>query len=405
MRQFNYNYRSFMENRHGFVTMLPHPKLLHPYMGIAGGDAYYPVVQHIDDSMYGTNFAEFFKKSNITSRHKVKMFFPEIKKGLATVGDIKYSANSNPEDTVSVSGKIITDGKYEEYIVIDNFLAEFEVEVSVDFGSRITPSHPVEVVCDYIDIFVFNQRISLTVHDNTLLFVPYAMSYPVSTPPEAARAEASSTNLEVNSDASYGFILNKSAKDAFVKRGFSPTKIDTIMLDIEKKKNVAANDFRDMNEENSLSANVGQAHGISEKHIMVLPRAIFPAGTEQTRYFSEPGKRNDIAENTGYENIPLLLVSGTKSCCEIKKGATCSPHFEKYKVFASEMCPIPKECMLDKCKAQSSFVVENRIVNTLLALMELPFEEMDVRVYKQNATLRRLKGIADRLENDIVEEI
>lgn len=165
MRQFNYFYSSHIENKHGFFTFIPHANFFHPYFGFAeigynyGPAPYLPAIN-------------FFHSNNISFSHKVKVFFPEIRTGVIYIDKIKYSIDSNPIDEAKISYEVKKNSHYYDFVEIKNHIAEFEVEITVKHKySGIY--HPIEVKCDYIDILLYKQRISITETQSSIKMVPY----------------------------------------------------------------------------------------------------------------------------------------------------------------------------------------------------------------------------------------
>jgi len=367
MRQFNYKYKSYLKNRHGFVNMVPDAKLLHDYMGISGKYGM-PVFQTPGAKFYGELFCDIFKDNKRTFQHKVKMFFPEIKHGVISIDKIQYSMESDPVDDVSMEYRLIQNGKYEEYYVIDDFVVEFEIEVSVSFGKRNSITKPVEIFCDYIDVYVHNQLISLTVHDNNILFVPYAMSYRLDMPPEAARNETDSSNMTVNTDLSYGFILNKASRDKMEEKGFKTTEMDMLLLDSKKKIQGLKEDVVDNPMDTGIPGPlVAKRHsGVSKKYMISLPESIFP-------------------DRMTYSGLPIFNSENCLSCCDVKKLGWCSVHFKPYGLPMSSPCPPPAPPCGEKCSKFTRYTVRNRLIDTLLILMDKTFEELDSLVVKHSS--------------------
>jgi hypothetical protein len=348
-----------MENRHGFVNMLPHAKFLHPVMGWSGfhGPA---IFQTRSNPNYSQNFCALIASGKYVYKHHVKMFFPEIRKGMLLVDKLKYSIDKSESDTVELSTKVIVDGKFEEYVSIDDFIAEFTVEISLSFGERGSITAPVEIYCDFIDIYIHNQKISLTVHDNNLLFIPYLMSYRADFPPEVARLDNKSLNLELNSSLSYGFIMNEDAKEKFEEKGFSPVSIDTVLLDTKKLKEALVHDIGNSG---SFSINRNPVDiftsmdTVSKKFAMLLPQAIFP-------------------DRMTLSGLPIFDSDIVMPCCGYWKLGLCSPYLPRYGVKVPAQCS-PFPCDSPPCEDQPQYEVRNRCIDGYMLLAEKDFEYLD----------------------------
>jgi len=168
MRQFNYFYTSFMENKHGFISLIPHAKVFHPYFGLydIGYNGYAPKLKPYK------RIIDFFHKTSLQFKHKVKIFFPEIRKGMIYIDKIKYSVVSNPIDEVSIKHSISKNTEFLDYVPIENHIAEFEIDIEV-FTKYSGVHYPIEIHCDYIDILLYKQRISLTETVQTIKIIPY----------------------------------------------------------------------------------------------------------------------------------------------------------------------------------------------------------------------------------------
>ena len=359
MRQYNYKYRSYMRNKHGFVNMVPDAKLLHPYMGFSGYHGA-PVFQTKNNPGYSSIFCSLFSEKKYTYKHTVKMFFPEIKNGVLCVDKIKYNIDSSTEDYVSVSHRVIFDGKYEDYAVINDFKAEFEIDIEVDFGKRNSIQNPVEISCDFIDVYIQDQKISLVVHDNNLLFIPYAMSYKTEFPPEVARLDSKSTNIVVNSDVSYGFILNESSRKKLEEKGFECPKVNTDILDLNSLADRVTSIKVANNEGNGLNISSLDKiqSGVSNKYIVLLPQSIFP--TRMT-----------------YEGLPIFNSEINMDCCGYWKAGLCSPYFKIYGIPIAESCDPVKCPESGKCKSTPQYEIRNKIIDGYLVLADMEWKELD----------------------------
>jgi len=358
MRQFSYKYRSYMFNRHGFVNMVPDAKMLHPYLGFSGyhGQCTF---QTAANPNYSKEFCSIFSSGDMKMRHSVKIFFPEVRSGVIAIDKVKYSIDKSEDDDVKVASRVIFDGKYKEYIEIKDFTAKFDIEISVSFGRRGSIQHPVEVFCDFIDIYIHNQRISLTIHDNTLLFIPYVMSYRTEFPPEAARLERSGVNFDINSDVSYGFILNEDAAKKLRSKGFDSGKLDNIMIDTLKHNNYYTDgmwDHGDMHNPDikTLLQEIGPS---TDRYICTLPQSIFP-------------------DKMTLAGIPIFDSEKIMSCCDIKKAGLCSPYYSMYRIDVPPKC-VPTQCDSKRCQEQYQYDVRNKVLDSYLVLSQKPIEELD----------------------------
>jgi hypothetical protein len=397
-----------MKNRHGFATMMPTAKLLHPFIGVDGGECY-PVFQSGGRVYYGTDFCESFKNRKIGNRHVVKLFFPEIKHGLLYVDEAKYSVIASKEDEgVVVTSEIVRDGKYEEYFVIKDFKAEFEIEVQVDFGKRGSITDPVEVICDFIDIFVHNQRISLVTHDNNFLFIPYEMSYRKNLPPEIARTDSASFNVDASSDPDYAFIINRATKEKLESKGFECPPIDLTMLrikQIEIEERYA--DFN-MEQTSSISKTIKDKKNMGSKFLFSLPEAIFPEKLACPRLVGEGGvpySKNPVPPDF---QVPIFDSDMIDRTCSIIRRCSETPHYEKYKVLASDapppVCTGIRVCSA-KQVAQSQLQNKNLVIDGYLIFAELSWEKLDKLDFANKVYARRARGIKDKAEVEIEEEL
>ena len=371
-----------MRNRHGFVNMVPDAKMLHPYIGFSGYHGY-PTFQTKNNPGYSQNFCSLFQRGDHVFKHNVKMFFPEIKHGVLSVDEVKYSVEASDDDHVEVTSRVVLDGKYEEYAVIDDFTAEFEIEITVNFGPRWSITKPVEIFCDYIDVYVHNQRISLTVHDNNLLFIPYAMSYKTEFPPEVARLDSKSINIVTNADVSYGFILNDASKDKLESKGFDCAKLDGSLLDTKKLVMNVTNKEVGNSEHHGLPiGGLADAYGgVSDKYVVLLPQSIFP----------------DRMTLTG---VPVFNSEMNMKCCDYKTAGWCTPYFEIYDVNAHPECP-PMECKDEVCIDTPQYEVRNKVIDGYLILADKSWAELD-KLSGTEDTKKRARDLAK--QNIVVEE-
>ena len=169
MRQFNYFYSSYIENHHGFFTFIPHANLFHPFFGLADIGFKYDYYPYLD-------IIKWFYDNPLKFKHTVKIFFPEIKYGLIYIDKIKYSVNSSSKDNAKISYVVKKNSNYLDYVEIKDHIAEFEVEIEV-FTKYTGIFEPIIVSCDYIDVLLFNQRISITEHQGSIKMIPYLSSH------------------------------------------------------------------------------------------------------------------------------------------------------------------------------------------------------------------------------------
>ncbi len=359
MRQFNYKYRSFMRNRHGFVNMVPDAKFLHPYIGFSGYHGH-PTFQTKNNPAYSQNFCSLFTESPRVFTHDVKIFFPEIKHGVLSVDSIKYSHDAHADDEVNIKAKVIEAGKYEEYFVINDFTAEFTIEITVDFGPRGSILHPVEVFCDFIDVYVQNQLISLTVHDNNLLFVPYVISYSTDFPLEVARLDSESTNIVVSTDLSYGFIINEASKKKMEDKGFNSARLDMVLLDTKKMVDNTIGAESENSEDFGLPFDevINSYSGVSEKYLILLPQSIFP-------------------DKMSLSGLPIFNSEINMKCCDYKKAGWCTPYFGIYDIpYISGECA-PDMCLDEDCIDTPQYEVRNKVIDGYMILAEKSWDELD----------------------------
>ena len=377
-----------MKNRHGFLNMVPHAKFLHPYMGFSGKDSD-PVFRKASNPNYSQTFSNLYINSNKTFEHKVKLFFPEIKHGVISVSDIKYSMDneSSDDDGVSISHKLIPGNKYEEYYVIEDFNVEFIIEITLDFGERNSIVAPVTVLCDFIDIYVHNQKITISTHDNSLLFIPYLMSYKTDFPPEAARQEIDFKNISVNSDLQYGFIIDDFVYEKLSTLRLNPSILDLGMLNAKKRSlgmiSDAGNEGGSYLNFDSISA----YSGVSKKYIFSLPQSIFPDKMTLTE--------------TG---LPIFDSEICSSCCKHWAVTWGSAYFEQYEVPIIEKIDQPVECdkTPPKCEEMTQYEIRNKVIDGYLLLLDKSWEELDrLNIKIVNAIKQRIVSEGIYIEEDI----
>ncbi len=360
MRQFGYSYRSYMKNRHGFVNMVPHAKFLHSYMGFSGADSD-PVFRTGANKTYSADFCAAFIATNRTFEHKVKLFFPEIKHGVVSVSDVKYSAdNESEDDDVSFSYQVAEGPKYKEYYVIDNFTVEFTIEITVDFGERRSIVAPTTIFCDFIDIYVHNQKITISTHDNVLLFIPYLMSYKTDFPPEVARLDTDFKNTTVNSDQQYGFIVDELSHEKLSNLRLDPSMIDLGLLNTKKRVMGMINDAG--NEGGSFLdyTSIGAYAGIGKKYIFTLPQAIFP-------------------DKMTLNGLPIFNSEINSSCCTHYGKKWGSAYFDQYEIPIPAEIPEPIECdkTPPKCQEMTQYEIRNKVIDGYILFSEKTWDELD----------------------------
>ncbi len=360
MRNFTYRYRSYMKNRHGFLNMVPHAKFLHPYMGFSGAicDPVFRVGSLPD---YSRRFCNVFLQSSRVFEHKVKLFFPEIKHGMISISDVKYSVSKeSDDDDVTVTHKIIEGPKYKEYYVIEDFSVEFTIEVIVNFGERGSVVAPTTVFCDFMDLYVHNQKISITTHENNLLFIPYLMSYRTDFPPELARLETDFSNIAVNSDLQYGFIIDDKSQEKLEELRLNPSMIDIGLLNTKKRTagmiSDAGNEGGAFMDITSISA----YSGVGKKYIFSLPQAIFP-------------------DRMTLIGLPLFDSELVVSCCDHWGKTWGSGYFKQYDVpiIAEILGPVECEKTPPDCMEMTSYEIRNKVIDGYVLLSDKPWDELD----------------------------
>ena len=213
MRQFQYFYSSYIENKHGFLTFWPHANLLHPLFGIA--DIGYNPIDITQGSPYEP-YAKYYGSTTQRFTHKIQIFFPEIREGFVYIDKIKYSVESNPIDDVRLDYKLHKNSKYYDYVQIKNHLATFEIEIIVDtaYGGVF---HPIEVSCDYIDVLIHQQRISITETQSTVKIVPYISGHHTDRPMYYLNPSDKAITHMKSTNPTYQIILPKES-GKFVER-------------------------------------------------------------------------------------------------------------------------------------------------------------------------------------------
>lgn len=385
MRQFAYRYRSYMKNRHGFVNMVPHAKFLHPYMGFSGADSE-PVFRTGSKDEYSKTFCSAFINSDMTFEHKVKLFFPEIKHGVVSVSDVKYSVeNEDENDDVSFSYKVIEGPKYKEYFVIEDFSVEFTIEITVDFGDRNSVVSPTTILCDFIDIYVHNQKITITTHDNSLLFIPYLISYRTDFPPEIARLDTDFKNVAVNSDQQYGFIVDDLSYDKLLELKLDPSMIDLGLLNTKKRITGMISDAG--NEGGSFldATSIAAYGGVGKKYMFTLPQAIFP-------------------DKMTLNGLPVFDSELSSSCCKHHGKAWGSAYFKQYEVPIPAKIEMPIECedTPPECQEMTAYEIRNKVIDGYILFSEKTWDELDrLSSAIANSEKQRVDALNAYIEEDI----
>ena len=212
MRQFNYFYTSFIENKHGFFTFIPHANMFHPYFGLGDigfNGEYNPYLPLI----------KLFHGKNISFKHTIKIFFPEIREGYIYVDKLKYSVNTNPIDGAEISYNIEKNSEYSDYVPIKNHIAEFKINIVVKTKySGIW--YPINVSCDYVDILLFQQRISITETQSSIKMIPYLGAYHTDKPLFYLTSSAKSVVNMRNTTLTYDVLLPKESAEELAKYNF-----------------------------------------------------------------------------------------------------------------------------------------------------------------------------------------
>lgn len=229
MRQFNYFYSSYIKNKHGFLTFVPHANIFHPYFGFAE-------IGYNGEKIPYLNLLNLFRNNKLLFIQKVKVFFPEIREGLVYVDKIKYSIDSNPIDEAKVTYKLIKNSDYLDYVPIKNHLAEFEIEIIVDTKySGIW--YPVVVSCDYIDLLIHQERISLTETQSEIKLIPYLGAHHTDLPLLYVNSGAETIEHMRNNALTYQVILPKESAEYLYKYNYKPTEyLSRMSLDEEGAK-------------------------------------------------------------------------------------------------------------------------------------------------------------------------
>jgi len=215
--QFSYQYKSYMENKHGFFTFMPTGKLFHPYFGFKTLGVWF-FNDSTDTLDIVKEFEKFDKHFNhkTTFSHKVKLYFPEIRKGVICIDKVNYSVDAHPDDNVSLSYKNNSHSKYKDYIEIEHHIAEIDITIELTYKYK-SPIHPVTIKCNYIDLLLFEQRISITETINSIHIVPYVYARHTDTPFSFVEHTKAVTSSMSNNSLTYTVGINKESAD-YIKK-------------------------------------------------------------------------------------------------------------------------------------------------------------------------------------------
>jgi len=358
MRQFTYKYNSYIKNKHGFATFVPHKKFFHPYLGFTGA-AGYSIFQTAASPMYSEMFCAKFD-GGLTFKHFVEIKFNEIRNGFLYVDDVKYNVASSENDEVTVSHKVNVGSKYREYVEIKDFVAKFDIDIFVNMGERKSVESPVVISPMYIDVFVFNQRISIISHKNSATILPYYMPYRTDFPPEIARMETSGANLTTNEQIYYGFVIDDSTASVLSERGLDVTRLDTSLIEA-KDEMIYLTEEAVVNEQSSffdiddITSLIGDK---SEYYTVKLPESIFPYQMELDA------------------EVPIFDSEKNMKCCKYVEMGLCSPYHELYQTNVPPFCQ-PHMCLDDKCINTPQYEIRNKVIDKYLTLAMRPIEVLD----------------------------
>jgi len=219
--QFSYQYKSYFENKHGFFTFVPNGKIFHPYFGLETIGTF--ANNNLLEKKEYKVFSSFFNNT-LTFKHKIKMYFPDIKTGVIFLDKINYSIDSHTDDSVSLTYSLNTDSNYKDYIEIKHHLMEFDVDVKIKSTYK-TPTHPLTVKCDNIEFLLFEQKISITETTNTVKVVPYVYAHKTNEPLSAAKRTNISITTLSNNSLTYTLGLTKESSDFIKKYKGSTTSV------------------------------------------------------------------------------------------------------------------------------------------------------------------------------------
>lgn len=359
MRQFNYFYKSYMKNEHGFLNLMPHAKWFHPIMGM--DETFGETIWRTPARMYGTEFIKYFKNKELKFKHRVKLFFPEIKTGVLIIGDIGYSYYAVGDDEVSIDYRVVPDANYQEYIEINDFIASFDIEIIVKFKKHSIES-PVKVMCDNIDLYLFDQKISLTVHENELLFVPYYMSYQTDNPVEIAKSESGTENLTSNTERKFGFIISDETREFLEGIGIKSSKLNMHAQEADIIKETLRYELLEYGKPHSSNLIVKS----SDKYIFSLPMSIFPHNGALGRAY-----------------IPIFDSEKCMPCCVYYPlgggNLLASAIFGTHTPTVPHNPPSPPPCKrpTSPCLREDQYTIRNKLVNKMVSLCDMTWEMLD----------------------------
>jgi len=359
-----------MKNHHGFINMMPHAKMFHPYAGLDGAFGE-PIWRTRKSPSYGADFCSLFRNKIWTFEHKIKLFFPEIRTGVFLVAGMKYSTAFNEDDKANVSWKVRKGDNYQEYIEIKDFMAEITIDIGVTFG-RHGISYPGSINCDFVDIYLFDQKLSIVTHTNNLLFAPYYMPYQTDFPFELARMGMDFANLTSNTERKYGFIIPIETNALFVDIGIPTSEISTDILNAEIYKEALIDRFSGEDAQGSNTASlVARKY---EKYQVILPMSIFP-------------------EN-GYMNAALPIFNSEKcmSCCEY--WMTGGGNELAKRLFGlnspDEAHSGPEECpKIGPCSEEFQYETRNKLINAFIRISDMTWNFLDNKAGITSAEVKR----------------
>lgn len=229
MRQFNYFYSSYIINKHGFFTFIPHANMFHPFFG-------YREIGFNGDYACFNPYMNFFTTHKMGFKQQVEIFFPEIRTGVIYIDKIQYRIDANTKDDVKIDYKVKKNSKYYDYVEIDNHIAKFEIDIIVD--TEYTGIwHPITVSCDYIDILLFQQRISITETQSEIKMIPYLTAYHLDQPLFYLELDKTAISHMKNTTPQYNVILPEDAGDELKKYAYVPSEAESkYVTDVKGKK-------------------------------------------------------------------------------------------------------------------------------------------------------------------------
>jgi len=350
--------------------MMPHAKMFHPYAGMDGTFGQ-PIWRTKNSPNYAQSFLSQFVGKEWVFEHKIKLFFPEIKTGVLLVSELGYSADFNEDDKVSIDYIVKKGDNYEEYIEINDFIAEINIDIKVKFG-RSGLSFPGSISCNFVDIYLFDQKISIITHENNLTFAPYYMPYQTDFPFELARGEVNFENLTSNIERKYGFIIPIETMEFLKGKGFKTSEINTDILNVE----MYPDDIRDKfqyGRENNDEAGILTAR-MYKKYQVILPMNIFP--------------------KLGYlgSELPIFNSEKCMKCCDYwKQGGGNMLANKLFKLHSpstpnAEPFPCPPS---GPCKEEYQYETRNKLINTFMRISDMTWEYLDDRASISEVDMRR----------------